>query len=425
MGFWFNESAIKGHHMKEQALPFDVAMMRKDFPLLHQDVNGYPLIYLDNAATTQKPQAVIDAIAHYYGHDNANVHRGVHALSVRATLQFEEVRKKIQRFIHAPSTVECIFVGGTTAGINLVADCFVKPRVGVGDEILITHLEHHSNIVPWQMICQKTGATLQVAPINEQGEVILEAFAAKLSNKTKFVSITHASNAIGTINPIKEMIKMAHDCGAYVLIDGAQAAPHLTIDVQAFDCDFYTFSAHKVYGPTGIGVLWARQALLESMPPYQGGGDMINYVSFESTEYAPLPYKFEAGTPNIAGVIGFGVALDYVANLDLEAIAAYEAYLLNYASNALPKVDGFRIIGEAQHKVPILTFIHPRIHAHDIGTILDNEGIAVRSGHHCAMPLMDFYDVSSTSRMSFAFYNTTAEIDRCMQVLHKAKEIFA
>lgn len=403
----------------------DIAAIRQDFPLLRERVNDRPLIYFDNAATTQKPLSVIEAMNRYYLEDNANVHRGVHALSARATLQFEGVRNKVQRFIHAEDACECIFVRGTTEGINLVAQSFVGSRIRAGEEILITHLEHHSNIVPWQMVCQKTGALLKVAPISYEGEVLLDEFEKKLSDNTKFVAISYASNALGSINPIKKMIEMAHAHGALVLIDGAQATAHLPVDVQALDCDFYAFSAHKMYGPTGIGVLWGKKHLLEDMLPYQGGGEMINQVSFERTEYAPLPYKFEAGTPNIAGVIGLGACLDYLAGLDMEAIAAYEQELLSYATDALLSVKGFSLIGQARSKVPILSFIHGSIHAHDIGTILDSEGIAIRSGHHCAMPLMTFLELAATTRISLAFYNTKEEIDQCMTMLHKVKEVFA
>lgn len=399
--------------------------IRNDFPVLHQEVNGHPLVYFDNAATTQKPQSVIDAIQQYYSHDNSNVHRGVHALSARATMKFETVRSKIQRFIHAKAACECIFVRGTTEAINLVAHSFVAPRIKPGEEILITHMEHHSNIVPWQMLCNKTGAKLTVAPISYEGEVLLDEFEKKLTANTKFVAISYASNALGTINPVKKMIEMAHAHGALVLLDGAQATAHLPVDVQALDCDFYAFSGHKMYGPTGIGVLWGKEHLLDSMVPYQGGGEMINFVTFEATEYAPLPYKFEAGTPNIAGVMGLGAAIDYLSSLDMDAIAAYENHLLDYATEALQAVKGYRIIGTAKEKAPILSFIHGSIHAHDIGTILDSEGIAIRSGHHCAMPLMDFFDVPATTRISLSFYNTTDEIDACMRVLEKVKEVFA
>ncbi|RMX22080.1 cysteine desulfurase [Legionella jordanis] len=403
----------------------DIKNIRKDFPVLAQAVNEYPLTYLDNAATTQKPQTVIDAIKNYYEQDNANVHRAVHALSVRATQKFEGVRNKIQRFINAPAARECIFVRGTTEGINLVAQSFVAPRILPGEEILITHMEHHANIVPWQMVCKKTGARLQVAPISIEGEVLLDEFERKLNENTKFVAINYVSNALGTINPVKKMIEMAHAHGALVLLDGAQATAHLPIDVQALGCDFYAFSGHKMYGPTGIGVLWGKEQLLNDMAPYQGGGEMINYVTLEATEYAPLPYKFEAGTPNIAGAIGLGAAIDYLWSLDMEAIAAYEAHLLDYATAAVQSVKGFNIVGTAKHKVPIVSFVHGKIHAHDIGTILDSAGIAIRSGHHCAMPLMDFLGVAATSRISLSFYNTEEEIDRCVRALHKVKEVFA
>lgn len=403
----------------------DINAIRKDFPILHQKVNDYDLVYFDNAATTQKPKAVIDAMSHYYEQDNANVHRGVHALSVRATEHYEAARAKVKRFINAPSSKECIFVRGTTEAINLVAQSLVAPRILPGEEILITHMEHHSNIVPWQMVCKKTGAKLQVAPISINGEVLLDEFAKKLNENTKFVSISYASNALGTINPVKQMIEMAHAYGAEVLLDGAQASAHLPIDVQDLGCDFYAFSGHKMYGPTGIGVLWGKEELLENMSPYQGGGEMINYVTFDATEYAALPQKFEAGTPNISGAIGLGAAIDYLLSLDLDAIVAYESRLLSYATAALESVKGFNLIGTAQHKVPVLSFVHGTIHAHDIGTILDSEGIAIRSGHHCAMPLMDFYNVAATSRISLSFYNTQQEIDRCIDALVKVKEVFA
>ena len=403
----------------------DIQAIRRDFPALNQTVHERPLIYFDNAATTQKPKAVIDAMSHYYNHDNANVHRAVHVLGTRATQQYEAVRDKVKRFINANESRECIFVRGTTEAINLVANSFVAPRIMPGEEILITHMEHHSNIVPWQMLCKKTGAVLNIAPISLEGEIKLDDFEKKLSSNTKFVSINYVSNALGTINPVKKMIEMAHAHGALVLLDGAQATAHLPIDVQDLDCDFYAFSGHKMYGPTGIGVLWGRERLLDSMAPYQGGGEMIKYVTFEATEFAPLPYKFEAGTPNIAGVIGLGAAIDYLGSLDMEAVAAYEAYLLNYATAGVASAAGFNLIGTAKHKVPVVSFVHGKIHAHDIGTILDSEGIAIRSGHHCAMPLMDFYQVAATSRISLSFYNTTQEIDQCIKALHKVKEVFA
>ncbi|BCZ96375.1 TPA: SufS family cysteine desulfurase [Legionella pneumophila subsp. pneumophila] len=404
---------------------FDVNKIRKDFPVLHQKINEYDLVYFDNAATTQKPKAVIDAIAQFYERDNSNVHRGVHALSVRATEMYEAARAKVKRFINARSPRECIFVRGTTEAINLVAQSLVAPRILPDEEILITHMEHHSNIVPWQMVCKKMGCKLQVAPISLNGEVILEEFERKLNENTKMVAINYASNSLGTINPVKTMIKMAHEVGAKVLLDGAQATAHLIVDVQDLDCDFYAFSGHKMYGPTGIGVLWGKEELLNSMTPYQGGGEMINSVSFEATEYAAIPHKFEAGTPNIAGAIGLAAAIDYIWSLDLDAIAEYETQLLNYATKAIEAVKGYNIIGTAANKVPIISFVHGKIHAHDIGTILDSEGIAIRSGHHCTMPLMDFYDVAATSRISMSFYNTFKEIDYCMEALQRVKEVFA
>jgi len=403
----------------------NIQRIREDFPVLNQIVNDNKLIYFDNAATTQKPQVVIDAIANYYEHDNANVHRGVHSLSARATKQFEDARANIQRFINAKYAHECIFVRGTTEAINLVAQCFVAPRIQPDEEILITYMEHHSNIVPWQLICKKTGAKLKVAPISLNGEVLLDEYEKLLARNPKFVALSYASNALGTINPVKKMIEMAHAHGALVLLDGAQSTAHLPIDVQDLGCDFYAFSSHKMYGPTGIGVLWGKENLLDDMPPYQGGGEMITSVSFEATEYAPLPFKFEAGTPNISGVIGLNATLNYLAALDMEEIFAYEKYLLEYATNAINSLKGFNIIGTAKDKVPIISFVHGNIHSHDIGTILDSEGIAIRSGHHCAMPLMDFYEISGTNRISLSFYNTVQEIDICVDALKKAKEVFA
>lgn len=403
---------------------FDVDAIRKDFPILNQKINGHDLVYFDNAATAQKPLAVIKAIDDFYKHDNSNVHRGVHTLSMRATILYEKARDKVAAFIHAPSAKECIFVRGTTEAINLVAQSYVAPIIQPGEEILITHMEHHSNIVPWQMVCQQTGAKLQVAPISFAGEVLLDEFAKKLSKKTKFVAINYASNALGTINPVKKMIQMAHDVGAKVLLDGAQATPHFPINVHDLGCDFFAFSSHKLYGPTGIGVLWGKEELLNAMRPYQGGGEMINSVSFEETTYAPIPNKFEAGTPDIAGAVGLAAAIDYVQSLDMPAVIAYEHELLNYASDALKSLGEFTLIGTAAEKVPVVSFVHDSIHAHDIGTILDSEGIAIRTGHHCAMPLMDFYKVAATSRISLAFYNTKEEIDRCMAALQKVKEVF-
>ncbi|MDF1757414.1 MAG: cysteine desulfurase [Legionellaceae bacterium] len=402
----------------------DIDAVRRDFPILNESVNGHDLIYLDNAATTQKPQQVIDAVANYYAHNNSNVHRGVHALSIRATEMYESARMSVKKILNANFAHECIFTRGTTDAVNLVASSFVMPRVLPGEEILITTMEHHSNIVPWQMVCEQTGAKLVVTPISEKGEVLLEEFEKKLSKNTKFVAISHVSNALGTINPVKEMIAMAHAHGALVLLDGAQAMPHVSVDVQGLDCDFYAFSGHKMYGPTGVGVLWGREEFLNDMRPYQGGGEMIAYVRFDKTEYAPLPHKFEAGTPNIAGVIGLGAAINYLQSLDLDKIFEYEQYLLEYATLKLEAEEGFKIIGTASNKVPVISFIHEHIHAHDLGTILDSEGIAIRAGHHCAMPLMDFYNVAATARLSLSFYNTIDEIDTFINTLQKAKEVF-
>lgn len=408
-----------------QNASFDVNTVRGDFPALHQSVKGHPLVYVDNAATTQKPLRVIQSMTDYYEHDNANVHRGVHALSVRATEKYEASRLKVQQFLHAKHACECIFVRGTTEAINLVAQSFVLPRLLPGDEILITHLEHHANIVPWQMICEQAGAILRVTDISLSGEVILDDFEKKLSKKTKFVAISHVSNALGTVNPLETMISKAKALDIPVLVDGAQAVAHKQIDVQALGCDFYAFSAHKLYGPTGVGVLWGREALLNEMKPYQGGGEMISYVSFEGTSYAPLPYKFEAGTPNIAGVIGLGAALDYFTALDFETMEAYEQGLLAYATTGILSLKGFRIVGTAAHKVPVLSLLHEHIHAHDIGTILDAEGIAIRSGHHCAMPIMDFFGVAATARVSLSFYNTKEEVDRVILALSHVNAIFS
>lgn len=403
----------------------DISAIRNDFPIFEQKVNGYPLIYMDNAATTQKPRAVIQSILDYYQQYNSNVHRSVHTLGEQATHEYEKVRDKIKRFIHAPKGKECVFTPGTTAAINLVAQSYVLPNVSEGDEILVTHLEHHANIVPWQLVCEKTGAKLVVAPVNNDGDLILEQFEALITDKTQFIALTHASNAVGTILPVKKLIDIAKSHGVRVLVDGAQAAPHLAIDVQALGCDFYVFSGHKMYGPTGVGVLWAKEDLLDRMPPYQGGGEMIASVTFAQTEYAPVPHKFEAGTPNIAGVIGLGHAIDYLATLDFDEIERYEAKLLNYATESIRSVKGMNIVGTAEKKVPIVSFVHGTIHAHDIGTILNSTGIAIRSGHHCAMPLMDLFEISATARVSLSFYNTEEDIDELVRALHKVKEVFS
>ncbi|WP_442499202.1 SufS family cysteine desulfurase [Methylobacter sp. sgz302048] len=403
---------------------FPVAKIRADFPILDQKIRNKPLVYLDNAATCQKPNAVIDAISHLYRHNYANVHRGVHALSVRSTDQFEAARIKVKDFINAASDKEIIFVKGTTEAINLVAQTFGRANIKAGDEIVISAMEHHSNIVPWQMLCQQTGAVLKVAPINHKGELIYDEFEKLLNDKTKLVSIVHMSNALGTVNPVKRIIAAAHSKGIPVLLDGAQAIPHMPVDVQELDCDFYAFSGHKLYGPSGVGVLYGKQALLEAMPPYQGGGDMIRKVTFEETEYNVLPYKFEAGTPSIADVIGLGAAIDYLNEVGMEAIAAYEAELLAYATEQARQIKGLRIIGEAENKGAILSFVLDRIHPHDIGTMLDSLGIAVRAGHHCAMPVMDFFEVPATARASFAMYNTKEEIDVLMQGIKSLIEVF-
>lgn len=393
---------------------FDVYKIRQDFPILKQTLkNGQPLVYLDNAATSQKPQVVIDAIVHYYTYANANVHRGVHTLSERATEAYESARLKVQKFIHAPSSKECIFTRGTTEAINLVAQSFVAPRLKTGDEILITQLEHHSNIVPWQLICKKAGAKLRILPINSKGELELNSLKELLSEKTKLVSLGHISNAIGTINPVKMVIDAAHQYNIPVFIDGAQAAPHLAqIDVQALGCDFYAFSGHKMFAGTGIGVLWGKEKYLEMAEPYQGGGEMISRVQWEHSDYKPIPHKFEAGTQHIEGVITLGAAIDYLNTLDREAALKYENDLLVYATERLQAQEHIRLIGTADNKASILSFIHEKIHAHDIGTILDSRGVAVRSGHHCAMPLMNFFKVPATTRASFAFYNTREEVDQ-------------
>ena len=403
---------------------FPVEKIRADFPILAEKIRKKPLVYLDNAATCQKPQAVIDSIVHLYSHDYANVHRGVHTLSVRSTDLFEAARTKVKDFINAASEKEIIFVKGATEAINLVAQTYGKTHVNPGDEIIISAMEHHSNIVPWQMLCEQTGAVLKVAPINLQGELIFDEFEKFINDKTKLVSVVHMSNALGTINPVKNIIAAAHAKGIPVLLDGAQAIPHMIVDVQELDCDFYVFSGHKLYGPTGVGVLYGKQALLEAMPPYQGGGDMIRKVTFEETEYNVLPYKFEAGTPDIAGVVGLGAAIDYINTIGMDKIAAYEAELLAYATEKALKIKGLRIIGEAEHKGAILSFVLDKIHPHDIGTMLDSLGIAIRAGHHCAMPVMDFYKVPATARASFAMYNTKEEIDVLMNGIESLIEVF-
>lgn len=402
----------------------DVTLWRKEFPVLRETVHGKPLIYLDNAATTQKPLSVIEAEADFYRHTNANVHRGVHVLSQRATDQYEAAREKVRRFINAASTQEIVFVRGTTEAINLVAQSYARPRLTEDDNIIVSAMEHHSNIVPWQMACGQTGAELRVAPVNDTGELDMEMFARLIGPKTKLVAITHLSNALGTITPVERIISVAHAHGVPVLLDGAQAIAHLGVDVGALDCDFYAFSGHKIFGPTGIGVLYGKATLLEAMPPYQGGGDMIRSVTFGQTLYNDLPYKFEAGTPNIAGAIGLGAALDYVSTLGIGAIAAHEHDLLAYATGLANGIKGLKIIGTAQHKASILSFMLDGVHPHDIGTILDHDGIAIRAGHHCAMPLMQRFGLTGTARASFSLYNTRAEVDALMAGIAKVQEMF-
>jgi len=403
---------------------FDVKRIREDFPILKEKVHGKPLIYLDNAATSQKPEKVIDAILRFYLHDCANVHRGVHLLSERATEVYESARMKVQRFLNASDAREIVYVRGTTEAINLVAQTYGRRNVQAGDEILITALEHHSNIVPWQMLCEEKGATLRVAPINDRGELILEEFEKLLGARTRLVAVAHVSNALGTINPVRQIIKMAHAGNIPVLVDGAQAAPHIKVDVQELGCDFYTFSGHKVFGPTGIGALYGKLERLEAMPPFQGGGDMISSVTFEKTIYNAVPYKFEAGTPDIAEVYGLEAALDYVNSVGLGNIASYEHALLAYATEAIQQIPGVRIIGTAREKTGVISFVLDGIHAHDVGTILDREGIAVRTGHHCAQPVMDRFGVPATVRASLAFYNTKQEINALAAGIQRVKAVF-
>jgi len=403
---------------------FDVERVRRDFPILATRVHGHPLVYLDSAASSQRPWQVIRAVEDYERNSHANVHRGVHALSQAATSAFEGARERVRRFVNAGSTREIIFTRGTTEGINLVAQAYARPRFGPGDEILITALEHHSNIVPWQMVCEQTGCALKVAPINRRGELEFEAFTQLLSPRTRLVGVAHVSNALGTVLPVKRIVEAAHAHGAVVLIDGAQAVPHSAVDVRALGADFYTFSSHKLYGPTGIGVLYGREALLEAMPPWQGGGDMILTVSFEKSTYNALPYKFEAGTPNISGAVGLAAAMDYVEGLGIEAIAAHEARLLQRATAELLRLPDIEIIGTAAHKASVLSFTMKGVHPHDLGTILDAEGVAVRTGHHCAMPVMTFFGLPATARASFGCYNNDADVTALVAALKRAREVF-
>lgn len=404
---------------------FDIERVRQDFPVLQRLSHEKPLAYLDNAATSQKPKQVIDAISHYYTHYNANVHRGVHQLSCEATQGYERARDKMQAFINAPAREEIIFVRGCTEAINLCAHSYLRPRLQAGDEVLISFMEHHSNLVPWQILCHEVGATLKVIPMNQRGELILDDLATLISERTKLVALSHVSNAIGTINPIKTIIEQAHARDIPVLIDGAQAAPHMAIDVQALDCDFYTISGHKMFAPTGIGVLYAKRQYLERMQPYQSGGEMVKMVTFDKTLYNDLPNQFEAGTPNIAGAIGLGAAIDYLNAIGLDNIARYESHLRAYAEQTLAAIEGIQLVGQAADKAAVVAFLVQDIHAHDVGTILDQQGIAVRAGHHCAMPVMDFYGVSALSRASFAFYNTYAEVDKLALGLNEVQAMFA
>lgn len=408
----------------EIANALNVEKIRRDFPILSTSVDGKPLVYLDNAATAQKPQCVIDAVAGFYQSENANVHRGLHHLSEKATVVYENARQTVSQFLNAPSEKDIVFTRGTTEAINLVAQSFGRSSLTEGDEVLITEMEHHSNIVPWQMVCEQTGAILRVAPMDDRGDVILEEFAALLSPRTKVVSIVHISNALGTVNPIAEMIPLARQHGAAVMIDGAQAAPHQRVDVQALDCDFYAFSGHKVFGPTGIGALYGKSERLAVMPPYHGGGDMIRSVTFEKSTYKTAPARFEAGTPNIAGAIGLAKAIDYITAIGIDQISTYEHTLLEYATEQLQAVDGFQLIGNAANKASVVSFTLDNAHPHDISTILDTQGVAVRAGHHCAQPVMKHFGVPATARASFAFYNTKDEIDTLVQAIRKVREMF-
>ncbi len=417
-------SAVTGtslsHDRTAEADAFDVQAVRRDFPVLHQTIHGHPLAYLDNAASSQRPQSVIDAVRHYEEHDHANVHRGVHTLSQRATDAYEGAREKLRSFINAESTEEIVFVRGTTEAINLVAQSYGRSQLQAGDEILISTMEHHSNIVPWQLLAEQTGVRLKVIPINQRGELELDTVDELLGGRTRLLSIVHISNALGTINPVKTLIGKAHARGIPVLLDAAQAAPHTAIDVQALDCDFLALSGHKMYGPTGIGILYGKRALLNAMPPYQGGGEMILAVNFERSVYNSLPYKFEAGTPNISGAVGLGAATDYLNGLGLDRAARYENRLLQYATEKLESIPELRIVGTARDKASVISFTVGGVHPHDLGTILDSVGVAVRTGHHCAMPVMDFFGLPATTRASFSFYNTVAEVDALTDALQMA-----
>lgn len=421
-----NVAQVSSTHerLDRAASVFDVQRVRRDFPILGTSVNGKPLVYLDNAATAQKPQAVIDAVSRYYANDNANIHRGVHYLSERATAAYEDVRRRAQVFLGAGEAREVVFVRGTTDAINLVAHSYVRPRLEAGDEVVISAMEHHSNIVPWQLACGERGARLRVVPMTQAGELMLDAYEELLNDRTKMVALGHISNALGTVNPIKEMVRTAKERGIPVLVDGAQAAPHLTIDVSDLGCDFYAVSGHKMFGPTGTGLLYGRAELLEAMSPYQGGGDMIETVSFERSTYARIPAKFEAGTPNIAGVVGLGAAIDYLLSIGRASITKYESELLQYAVEAIGGVEGIRLVGTPRERAGVVSFLMEGIHPHDVGTIVDQEGVAIRTGHHCAQPVMDFYGIAATARASFAFYNTREEVDSLVTALGKTHELF-
>ena len=416
--------AMTAQSRRGRSPAFEVERIRQDFPILGEKVRGKPLVYLDNAATSQKPQVVIDTIRRFLSTYNSNVHRGVHQLSERATEAYEQARTRVQGFINAAESREIVFVRGTTEAINLVAQSYGRTHIGTGDEIAISAMEHHSNIVPWQILCEQTGAVLRVVPINDDGEMLLDEYVRLLTPRTRLVAVAHVSNALGTINPVREIIRLARRQGVPVLVDGAQAVPHLKVDVRELDCDFYAFSGHKVFGPTGIGVLYGRARLLEAMPPYQGGGDMIKSVTFAKTVYNDLPYKFEAGTPHIGGVIGLGAALDYLDGVGLDRVTAYEDELLVHATEALSAIPGVRIIGTAKEKASVVSFVVDGVHAHDIGTVLDHEGIAIRAGHHCAMPVMQRFGVPATARASLAFYNTREEVDALVRGIHKVIEMF-
>ncbi|MEQ1643338.1 MAG: cysteine desulfurase [Pyrinomonadaceae bacterium] len=404
---------------------WDVEKVRKDFPVLSQTVNGKPLVYLDNGASSQVPQSVIDRTSKYLAEEHSNIHRGVHYLSQHATTAYEAAREKVKRFINAPDVKECIFVRGTTEGVNLVAFSYGRKFIGEGDEILVSQMEHHSNIIPWQMIAEEKGAIIRMIPMNERGELIIDEYENMLNERTKMVAVTHVSNSLGTVNPVKDMIATAHKFGVPVCVDAAQSVPHFSVDVQDLDCDFFIFSGHKMFGPTGSGVMYGKRKWLDQMPPYQTGGGMIRTVSFEKTTFAPIPDKFEAGTPAIAACIGLGAAIDYINAIDFEAAAAYEHELLEYATERLADIPGVKIIGAAAEKASVLSFTIEGIHPHDIGTILDQQGIAIRAGHHCAQPVMEFFDVPATARASFAFYNTREEVDKLADAVQKVIDVFA